>query len=142
MFCSLVGDHWTMLESDVMTHSGLCSEMERQQNGEKDDPFAGLEPRIPCLPGSCTTIILERASNLRLMIRGEHSDHNTSGTPSRSTSAFLPNTSRDSFSTTTNAPLEENFQTNSTVESSLMDGWRQHLSTITYSNSFDFQTLN
>ncbi len=66
-----------MLESGVMTHPGLCSEMERQQNGEKDNPFAGLEPRIPCLPGSCTTIILERASNLRLMYRGEHSGHNT-----------------------------------------------------------------
>ena len=58
-----------------MTHAELCSEFKKHQNGEKDNLFGGLEPCIPCLSGSYTTIILERASNIRLMIRGEHSDH-------------------------------------------------------------------
>ena len=51
----------------------LCSELERQQNEEKDNPNAGLEPRSFCYPGRCPKPVrLEGTSYLRLMITQDH----------------------------------------------------------------------
>jgi hypothetical protein len=53
----------------------LCSESERQQNEEKDNPNAGIEPRTFCYPGRCPkSIRLEGTSylRLRLMITLDH----------------------------------------------------------------------
>ena len=67
-----------MLWSEDVMDRELCSELEQQQNGEKDNPNAGLEPRTFCYPGRCPKPVrLEGISYLRLMItlQVEHSGH-------------------------------------------------------------------
>jgi hypothetical protein len=59
----------------LWTTCELCSELERQQNEEKDNPNAGLGPRTFYYPGRCPKPVrLEGISYLRLMIA---QDHNT-----------------------------------------------------------------
>ncbi len=61
--------------SEMLRTRELCSELEQPQNGEKDNPNAGLEPRTFCYPGRCPKPV--RLEGTSLSPSYDHSDHNT-----------------------------------------------------------------
>ncbi len=64
----------------------LCSELERQQNEEKNNPNVRIEPRTFCYPGRCPkSVRLEGTSylRLRLMITLDHKNYQQHSEPIR-----------------------------------------------------------